>query len=244
MTRASEVEGERMYAADGELAGTLVNLLFHPSGDPVVVGAAVRPLNALVVVGRPETYLPLSALRFERGHVWLMIDKLPKTRASAEKLGYNPDLTVIWTDMPTAGPSGTQFGTVGDFEFDPKTGALLELTARENATANAAYGMLVVPADAIVGYADGEIRLTREGVDLDASGGLAKASAAAVVGATESVNAVGEAVGDAVVAAGSAAGRAIKAVKDSQIAEKAARRVGSTWRDSIKAFKDGMKDDE
>ena len=65
-----------------------------------------------------------------------------------------------------------------------------------------------------------------------------------MVGAAESVSAVGDAVEGAVVSAGSAAGRAIKAVKDTQIAEKAARSVGATWRDSVKAFKDGMKDDD
>ena len=244
MTRASQVEGERLYAPDGELAGTLVNMLFHPSGETRIVGAAVRPLNALVVVGRPETYLPLSALRFERGHVWLLLDKLPKAHASADALGYNPDLTVIWSGMPTMGPSGTQFGTVADFEFDPVTGEVTELTAAETATANAAYGMLLIPADGIVGYAGGAVHLTREGVDLEASGGLAKAAAATVVNASESVAAAGDAVGEAVVRAGAATGRAIKAVKDSKVAEKAARSVGATWRDSIKAFKDGMKDDE
>jgi hypothetical protein len=47
-----------------------------------------------------------------------------------------------------------------------------------------------------------------------------------------------------VVRASGAAGRAIKAVKDSNVAEQTARRVGSTWRDTIKAFKDGLKEDE
>jgi hypothetical protein len=114
----------------------------------------------------------------------------------------------------------------------------------EGAVANAAYGHLDVPAEAIVGYAGGAVRVTIEAPQLDASGGLAKAAAAAVVGASESVSAVGDAVGDAVVAAGEATGRAIKAVKDSRVVEKAARSVGGTWRDSIQAFKDGMKDDE
>jgi hypothetical protein len=243
VTRASEVEGERLYSADGELTGTLVNMLFHPSGEPVIVGAAVRPPNAMVVVGRRETYIPLSALRFKRGHIWLVIGSLPKAKASADKLGYNPDLTVIWTGMPVQGPSGTQFGAVSDFEFDPESGVVGELAVREGATANAAYGELTVPADAVVGYADGAVRVTREGIELDASGGTAKAAAAAAAGASVAVAAVGDIVGEKVVQASSAAGRAIKAVKESQVAEKAVRRVGSTWRDSVKAFKDGMKDE-
>jgi hypothetical protein len=243
VTLASEVEGVRLYGPDGSLAGTVVNLLFHPSGEPVVVGATVRPLNALVVVGRPETYVPLSALRFERGHTWLTIDKLPKTRTSAEALGYDPELTVIWSGMPTSGPSGKQFGTVGDFDFDPGTGAVLGLVAHEGAAANAAYGRLAVSAGAVLGYSNGAVRLSAEAAELEASGGLAKASAAAVAGASESVSAVGEIVGDAVVRASTAAGRAIKVVKESDVAGKAARKAGATWRDSVKAFKDGMKGD-
>lgn len=244
VTLATDVEGSKLYSPDGSLAGTLVNLLLHPSGQPVVVGAAVRPLNALVVVGRPETYIPLSVLRFDRGHNWLMIEKLPKVRASAEALGYDPDLTVIWTDMPVVGPSNTEFGTIGDFDFDAGSGAVSGVVVRESATAKAAYGALKVPASQLVGYAGGAVHVAAEAPDLEASGGLAKASAAAVVGATESVSAVGEIVGEKVVQVGAAAGRAIRVVKDSKVAEKAARRVGSTWRDSIKAFKEGMKDDE
>lgn len=244
MTLASEVEGAKMYEPDGALAGTLVNLLLHPSGEPVVVGAAVRPPNALVVVGRPETYIPLAVLRFERGRVWVTTGKLPKANASAEKLGYDPRLTVIWSGMWIDGPSGAPVGVLKDFEFDPETGAVLGLVASERASATAAYGNLRIARETIVGYREGAVHVTLEAPDIDASGGLAKAAAATVVGATESVSAVGEVVEDAVVRAGGAAGKAIKAVKESQLADKAARSVGTTWRDTVKAFKDGMKDED
>jgi hypothetical protein len=111
-----------MHSPDGEFAGTLIDLLFHPDGRPLVVGAAVKPPAAMVVLGRPETYIPLSGLKFKDGHIWLLVDKLPKAKASAESLGYNPDLTIIWTYMPLVGPSGQEAGTVADFEFDPETG--------------------------------------------------------------------------------------------------------------------------
>jgi hypothetical protein len=64
------------------------------------------------------------------------------------------------------------------------------------------------------------------------------------VSATQSVSAAGDAVEDAVVRAGGAAGKAIRSVKESQLAEKAVRSVGTTWRDTVKAFKDGMKDED
>jgi hypothetical protein len=242
--RASEIEGRPLQGPDGAALGTVTKLLLEPSGAPVVVGASVRPPAALVVVERPETYVPLSALSVSGGVVSSGLAKLPKVRASAASLGHNPDETVIWSGMPLAGPSGSRFGIVSDFDFDPVTGAVGEVLAHESATANAAYGYLSVPADDVIGYADGAVRVRLEAPQLEASGGLAKAAAAAAVGAAGSVAAAGDVVTDVVVKAGSAAGRAIKAVKDSEIVEKTARSVGGTWRDTMKAFKDGMNDDE
>jgi hypothetical protein len=244
MTRASDVDGARMYSPDGEFAGTFVDVLFHPSGQPLVVGAVVRPPAAMVVVGRPLTYVPLSDLRFTKGRVWLTADKLPKAGKAAGKLGHEPDLTIIWQHMPLLGPSGHEAGVIADFEFDPETGELLRLEADGGALSTTAYGRLDVPLDSIEGYRDGAVHLTTEGVDMDVTGGMAKAAAATVVTASAQVDAATEAVGDAVVKAGAVAGRAIKAVKDSHVAENAARSVGSTWRDSVRAFKDGMKEDE
>ncbi len=245
MARASEVENEKMTGPDGEAAGTVLRLLLHPDGTPSVVGASVRPPAALVVVSRPETYLPLSALTLSgaAAGATTTLAKLPSTRASADALGFDPDRTVIWSGMPVAGPSGAVFGTVSDFEFDPVSGTVLTLFVGESVVAGAAYGKLEVPAEAIVGYSAGAVHISVEAPALDAEGGLAKAAAATVVSAAGTAAVVGDAVGGAVVAAGAATGRAIKAVKDSQVVEKAARSVGSTWRDSVKAFRDGMKDD-
>jgi hypothetical protein len=244
VTLASRVEDSKLYAPDGTLLGTLKKLLLHPSGEPVVVGAMVRPPAALVVLERPDTYIPLSALRFADEAVYAKLEKLPKARASAEALGFDPDLTVIWTKMPVVGPSGTEIGVVGDFGFDPSTGAVLGLVVDGGAVANAAYGKLDVPIRFVTGYEAGAVHISVEATGLEPSGGLAKAAAVAVVGASESVAAVGEAVGGAVVDASGAAGRAIKAVKDSKVAGKVTRKAGKTWSDTVKAFRDGMKDDK
>lgn len=244
MTQASDAEGSALSGPDGSVLGKVTRLLLHPSGEAVVVGAEVRPPAAMVVVAMPETYVPLSALAFSKAGVTTTLSKLPKVRASADALGYDPDLTVVWSGMPVAGPAARVFGTIGDIDFDPASGAVRSLVVNEGAVANAAYGHLDVPADAIVGYAEGAVRVSIEAPQLDSSGGLAKAAAAAVVGASETVSAAGDVVGDAVVAAGAATGRAIKAVKDTKVVEKATSSVSSTWRDSVKAFKDGMKDEK
>ena len=232
-----------MHTPDGEYAGTVVNMLFDPAGAPVIVGAAVRPPNALVVVGRPETYIPLSGLKFQKGHVFLLVDKLPKAKASAASLGYDPAFTVIWSHMPLVGPSGREVGTIADFEFDPDTGAVSRLVADSGAVAHAAYGRLDVPLDAIGTYDNGAVSISMEAVDLEATGGIAKGAASAVAGAVVTAQVAGEVVGDAVLKASGAAGRAVRVVKDSGVAKKAAKSVGSTWRDTVQAFRDGMKDD-
>jgi len=242
--KASDVEGAKMYDPKGEFAGTVISLLFDPSGAPLVVGAAVRPPAALVVVGRPETYIPLSGLTFKGNRVWLTMDKLPKARASEAKLGHHPDATIIWQHMPLVGPSGTQAGVVADFEFDPETGEVLRLVADGGAVATAAYGRLDVPLGAIVGYADGAVHLSIEAVDMETTGGIAKAAAATLVTATHQVDAATDAAAEAVVKASGVAGRAIKAVKDSNVAENVTKAAGTTWRDTVQAFKDGMKDDK
>ena len=244
MARASEIEGSALVGPDGSSLGTLERLLLHPDGRPTVVGAAVRPPAALVVVAKAQTFIPLSTLAFSGQRVSTPLPKLPKVRDAAEALGLDPDFTVIWSEMPIEGPSGTRCGKVADFEFDLETGSVQSLVADGGAVATAAYGLLTVPADAIVGYSAGAVHLSREVVELEAEGGIAKAAAAAVVGAKEAASAVGEIAGNAVVTASAATGRAIKAAKDAQIGERAADKVGKTWRDSVKAFREGRNGDE
>ena len=103
VTFASGIEGRRLTGADGVALGTITNVLFHPS-EPRAIGFAVRPPNALAVVERPGTYLPLSALTFASDGAHCDLAKLPSGGKAEQALGYDPDLTVIWTGMPVGGP--------------------------------------------------------------------------------------------------------------------------------------------
>jgi hypothetical protein len=244
MARASEAEGSALIGPDGSSLGTLDSLLLHPDGSPVVVGAAVRPPATLVVLARAQTFIPLAAIVFSGGGIAISLSALPKVRDAAEALGLDPTFTVIWSGMPIEGPSGVPGGKVADFEFDPDTGAVQSLTAGGGAVANTAYGVLTVPAEAIVGYSAGAVHLSRDPIELEADGGIARAAAAAVVGIKEAASAAGEIAGNAVIGASAATGRAIKAAKDAQIGARAVHKVGKTWRDSVKAFREGMDGDE
>jgi sporulation protein YlmC with PRC-barrel domain len=240
---ASTIEGRPLTGRNGVALGVVEHLLYHPS-EPCVIGAVVRPPAAMVVVKRPETFLPLSALRYEDGAVAADLAKLPSQRAAAKPLGFNPDLTVIWTGMPVSGPSGGRIGTVSDVEFDSDTGGVSRMEVAGGAVADAAHGRFLVPGGSIVGYSTGAVRIGVESGGLEATGGLAKAAARTVAATSASVNALGEAVGDTVVAACGGVGRAIRVVAGSQVTQKAAKRLTGTWRDSVKSFREGMKGDE
>lgn len=243
MMLASDVEGRPLRGAGEAELGTVERLLFHPS-EPRVIGAMVRPPAALVVVTRPETFLPLSSLSFSSAGAATDLAKLPSQRASANRLGHDPDFTVIWTGMPVQGPSGRQIGAVTDVEFDPASGDVCRLEVAGGAIADAAHGRFVVPGRVVEGYAAGAVRIGAEAGELQASGGLARTAAEVAVIAAQRAEQVGRAVEDTVVAASGATGRAIKAVADAKVAERTAKRVRTTWRDTIKAFKDGMSEDD
>ena len=243
MVLTSEIEGNPVRGAGGAVIGTVSNVLFHPT-ESRAIGLMLRPPAALVVVSRPVTFLPLSAVRFDSKGAVTDLAKLHRGRAGAQALGHDPDTTIIWTGMDVRGPSDRIMGVVSDVEFDPESGAVGRIEVAAGVVADTAHGRLVVPAELLEGYREGAVHVSVESASLEASGGLAKAAARTAVVASAAMNAVGEAVGDSVVAASGAAGRAIKKVNDSKVAEKAAARVKGTWRDTVQAFRDGMNDDD
>lgn len=242
MTLASKVEGTPLLGTGDAVLGTVSRLLFHPS-EARVIGAVAKPPTLLAMVDRPEVYLPLSVLTFTPRATRCALRKLPGQRASADLLGYDPDTTVIWTNMGVSGPSGTTFGVVSDVEFDPETGALSGMDVAGGLVADAAHGRYVVPGEAVIGYRDGLVRLRLEETELKTAGGLAKTAVEGLAAASETARAIGVSVEDAVVGSSGAAGRAIRAVSQADLGRKAGKRVTRTWRDTVDAFKEGMKED-
>jgi hypothetical protein len=242
MTLADSIEGEVLRGADGVTLGTVVRVLYHPA-EPRAIGLMVRGASLLGVVERRETFLPLGAVRFEADAVTSDLRKLPIGRAAAEGLGFDPDTTVIWSGMPVYGPAGEVIGAVGNVEFEADGGAVTRLEVAGGAVADTAHGRYLVPGGLVEGYRDGAIRIGVGAGGLETSGGLAKTAARATVAASETARSVGAAAETALVEASRATGRAIRAVKDAQVAEKATHRVRSTWRDTVKAFKEGRDGD-
>jgi len=239
MVFASSIEGQALTGAEGVALGAVTNVLYHPA-EPRVIGVAVRPPAALKVVERPGTYLPLSALSIGPEGTTCGLVKLPSGRRAAEDLGYDPDITVIWTGMTVLGPGGEQLGRVSDVEFDPESGVVTRVDVGAGAVADVAHGRYLVPGEAVLGYREGAVHIDVAAADLEGSGGFAKTAAEGAIAAS----AVVRAAGDAVVEASGAAGRTIRAAAESDISQRAAATVKRTWRDSAKAFREGMKDDK
>ena len=239
MVLVSGIEGRGLATAEGVVLGTITNVLFHPS-EPRAIGFAVRPPNALAVVERPGTYLPLSALTFASDGAHCDLAKLPSGGKAEQALGYDHDVTVIWTGMPVVVPGDRIIGTVSDVSFDEVTGAVSRVDVGGGAIADVAHGRYLVPGETVEGYRDGAIRVTAEIAALEGSGGFAKTAAETAVAAGQ----VAHAVGEAVVGASGATGRAIRAVTEAELAQRAADKAKRTWRDTVDAFRDGMKDDK
>jgi len=239
MVLVSGIEGRGLTTVDGVALGTVTNVLFHPS-EPRAIGFAVRPPNALAVVERPGTYLPLSALTFGPEGAHCSLTKLPTGGKAEQALGYDPDLTVIWTAMPVVIPGDGIIGTVSDVSFDEVTGVVSRVDVGGGPVADVAHGRYLVPGDVVEGYRDGAVRVTADIAALEGSGGLAKTAAETAVAAGQ----VAHAVGEAVVGASGATGRAIRAVTDADVAKRTAAKAKRTWRDTMDAFREGMKEDK
>jgi hypothetical protein len=241
---ASEVEDAPVFgAADAEI-GAVTRLLYHPA-EPRVVGMMARPPAVAYVIDRTATYLPLAGVDLARpNRVGTRLKKLPSLRAGADSLGFDPDVTVIWTGMDVRGPADAVIGRIGDVYFDADSGEVRGMSVGSGAVAGAAHGVYIVPRRLIEGYRDGAVRISAEAADLTTSGGLAKTAAEALIAASEAAKSAGAAIGDGMVSASGATGKAIRKVAASGAVEKAAKSVAkharSTWRDGVKAFRDGM----
>lgn len=239
MVFASSVEGKPLIGADGGPLGVVTDVLYHP-GEPRVIGVAVRPTALLVVVDRPGTYLPLSSLSFGPDGTKCGLKKLPSTRRASQDLGYDPESTVIWMGMTVRGARDGEVGRVSDVEFDPDSGVVTRIDVGGGAVADVAHGRYIVSGDAVVGYREGAVRITADVAELPGSGGFARTAAEGAVAAS----AAARAAGDAVIEASGAAGRTIRAAAESDVTRRATSKVKRTWRDSVDAFRDGMKDDK
>jgi len=243
MTLASSIEGASLLGAGGVALGSVVRVLYHPQ-EPRAIGVMVRGPSIYGMVERRDTFLPLAAVRFKAGAVSSDLRKLPTGRNAADGLGFDPDTTVMWSGMPVLGPSEQPIGVVAEVEFDPASGGIATLEVAGGAVADVAHGRFLVPGALVDGYRAGAVRVTAEAGELETTGGMARVAAQTAVATSEAAKSAAAAGEAAILDASRATGRAIKSIKDARVAEKTTDRVKSTWRDTIKAFREGKDDKE
>ena len=225
-------EGLTLYDRKGAV-GTVTHALCHPS-EPVVVGIELQPPNLAYVVSRSPRYVALQGVTLEGDRLDVTDDIKDWTGLRAEKaLGFEWEKTVIWVGMPLLTESGSRLGFIADASFDVPDARLQQVLITEGITTDVAVGTRSVDGTLLIGF-DGEaVRVKDDASGSELSGGLA-ARAGSNVAVAKVV------AGEAGKTAAALGGKALKAAA----ASKTAKRTWSMFRETGKAFREGMKDDE
>jgi hypothetical protein len=223
--------------ADGVPLGTVEHVLFHPA-EPRAIALQIRPVLLGGLVPVPAAFVAISQTVLRDGAVAFEGDKLPSRARAERSIGHDADATVIWRGMPVAAAGGARFGAVADADLadDWSVAAMYVSTG---AAGDLAHGRLRAEGTLVEGF-DGRAVVVRATADgLEASGGAAKAAAAAVGTVKERASAAAEAAGSAASDAGSIVGSAVRSAAGS----KAVRRARGTLRDVADAFREGYRGD-
>jgi sporulation protein YlmC with PRC-barrel domain len=226
------LEGLTLLDAKGVEVGRVAHVLCHPS-EPLVVGVEVQPPNVAMVVSRRPRYVALAGLRLESGQLECDDLKAWSGEKAAKALGIEWETTVFWVGMPVLAASGASLGHVRDAAFEMESGRIVEVALSEGLTSDAAIGTRAIAGEHVLGFSDGAIRVAPAAAGAQFSGGLA-----AQAGTGAAVAKV--VVGDAAKRAAGIGGSAVKAAAKS----KAARGAWATLKQTGKALKEAMKDDD
>lgn len=205
--------------------GKVRSCVFHPT-QRRFVGFIVKRPDLLWMFRRKDVFVAYDGYDIIDGRMVVLNKPGATDKGACKALGVNFDDCVLWAGLPVLGEDGTNYGTVGDVSFDPKTGEVRSLTVTQGATANALLGVREIPASLIRGFKRGigtalsvngetgeepvlgAILVDDEVAQLDAEGGLAakagEATAVVADRARETVDAVKPAVSTATKAAGKA----------------------------------------
>jgi len=232
MPSLRSLEGLVVYDRKGKAVGRVSRVLCHPS-DPVVVGVEVQPPNVAYVVSRGPRYIALRGL--ELGEDGLdEVDLKAWSGGRAEKeLGFEWEQTVIWMGMPLVSESGKKLGYVRDASFTLPDGQLGEVLVSQGLTSDVAVGTRQFDGSLLIGFDGSAVRSKDEVATAEYSGGAA-AKAGANVGVAKVV------VSETAKTAAAVGGKAMKAAA----ASKPAKSAWAVLRETGKAFREGMADDD
>ena len=166
-----------MLGCNGKRRGKIVDVLFH-SSEARAVGYVIKPTNILYLLERRPRYVAFGAVSYdEEGSAVLASAGLPSMRTGAKAAGIKWEESSYWRGMPVRSEDGDRVGSVQDVVVSLKTGAVRGLRVSTGVVGDVAVGRLEVPAEYVVGPR-GDAVVLRAGYDeLEATGGLAAASA-------------------------------------------------------------------
>lgn len=226
------LKGANVTDAKGATLGTVTRVLCDPE-KAVVVGFEVQPPNVAYVVARKPRYLALAGANVGADSIEFEDSKAWSGERAEHELGLEWDRTVIWVGMPVGIAGGELFGYVRDASFDATTGVVSRVLVSDGLSSDLAVGTREFEGAQVERFDGAVIRVTEAAADAAFSGGAARAA-----GTGAAVAKV--VVGDAAKRAAELGGSAVKSVATS----KPARSAWSMLRETGKAFREGLKDDE
>jgi len=232
MPYVSDIEGLPVIGAKDKVLGRVNHVLFHPS-EPRVVGIELQPPAIGMVVERKPRYLALDAVEWGKESLVLTTPKMESNAASAKRLGFDWDNSVVWRFMAVVTESGELLGLARDMRFSTTDGHITKLKLTRGATSDVAVGAQTLEGDLVIGFDGEDVRVSDSAVEVDAGGGIARqAGRGAAIAKITAEETAKQAVGGAVNIA--------RAVAKADVAKKASR----GWKSLKESFLEGYKGDE
>ena len=197
--------------------GQVRQVVFAPKGHRVVGLLARRP-DVAGMVKRDDAFLALDS--FVVGQKGLVVTRADgMDEAAIERLGLDWDRCILWTGMDAKTTDGKVLGWVADVAFNPQDGSVESFYVGDGSVAESLVGDVVIPADMLVGYANGSMLVKPEAAKLALNGGLAAKAgetyARAKLSGKEVAAKAGKAAGEAAEKGARGVGRMIGKAKKS-----------------------------
>jgi len=232
MPYVSDIEGLPVIGAKDKVLGRVNHVLFHPS-EPRVVGIELQPPAIGMVVERKPRYLALDAVEWAADALTLKTPKMESNAASAKRLGFDWDISVVWRFMAVVTESDEFLGLARDMRFNKTDGRITNLKLTRGATSDVAVGAQLLEGDLVIGFDGENVRVADAALQVDSGGGVARqagrGAAIAKITAEETLK----------QAAGGAANIA-KAVRKADVTKHAAK----GWKSLKDSFMEGYKGED
>lgn len=194
-----ELRGKHIYGGKNGTRnkGKITRTVFYPDRMRVI-GFIIRRPDILLMIKRSDIFVALDALAFRGDRIEAGQEADAWDENAFKRLGVSFDDCFLWEDMPLITESGYELGRVGSMQFDTANGDVDAIEVTEGAAARTLTGDFEIPVDYVRGYHDGNLVVSAEARDIEASGGLAAAAGRGIAIAGKKVSGAAAKAGEAV----------------------------------------------